>query len=89
MTLFFSLLAAVALTGCSVAEQDAADVGENFRRGIKGEGRIVPNDPTSDAFGADYQWSGSLPDLKPNSHLVDGPRMANEVSLTDRLLLSW
>lgn len=55
MTLFFSLLAAVALTGCSVAEQDAADVGENFRRGIKGEGRIVPNDATSDAFGADYQ----------------------------------
>jgi hypothetical protein len=55
MTLFFCLLAVAALTGCSVAEQDATDIGDNFRRGIKGEGRIVPNDPTSDAFGSDYR----------------------------------
>ena len=54
MTLFFCLLAAVALTGCSVAEQDAT-VGEKFQRGIKGEGRIVPNDPTSDSFGPEYR----------------------------------
>ena len=55
MTLFFCLLAAVALKGCSVAEQDAAGVGEQFERGIKGEGRIVPNNPTSDAFGPEFQ----------------------------------
>ena len=55
MTFFFSLLAAAALAGCSVAEQDASDVGETFERGIKGEGRIVPNDPTRDAFGPEFQ----------------------------------
>jgi hypothetical protein len=55
MTLFFGLLAAIALIGCSVAEQDAADVGETFQRGIKGEGRIVPIDSTTDAFGPEYQ----------------------------------
>jgi hypothetical protein len=55
VTLFFCLLAVVALTGCSVAEQDATDVGESFRRGIKGEGRIVPYNATSDAFGPEYQ----------------------------------
>lgn len=50
VTLFFCILA-VALAGCSIAEQDASDVGETFERGIKGEGRIVPNDPTTDSFG--------------------------------------
>ena len=55
MTLFFCLLAAAALTGCSVAETDASDVGASFERGIKGEGRIVPNNPTSDAFGPEFQ----------------------------------
>jgi len=55
VTLFFCVLAAVALLGCSVAEQDASDVGEKFQRGIKGEGRIVPNDPTSDSFGPEYR----------------------------------
>ena len=55
MTFFFCLLAAAALAGCSVAEQDASDVGETFERGIKGEGRIVPNDPTRDAFGPEFQ----------------------------------
>jgi hypothetical protein len=50
VTLFFCILA-VALAGCSVAEQDASDVGETFERGIKGEGRIVPIDPTTDSFG--------------------------------------
>ena len=55
VTLFFCLLAAAALAGCSVAEQDVSDVGETFERGIKGEGRIVPNDPTRDAFGPEFQ----------------------------------
>ncbi|MGA9580212.1 MAG: hypothetical protein WBL40_16975 [Terrimicrobiaceae bacterium] len=55
MNLFFCLLAAAALAGCSVAEQDVSDVGETFERGIKGEGRIVPNDPTRDAFGPEFQ----------------------------------
>ncbi len=55
MTLLFCLLASVALTGCSVAEQDAADVGEQFERGITGKGRIVPNNPASDAFGPEFR----------------------------------
>ena len=55
ITLFFCLLAAAALTGCSVAEEDASDVGDKFKRGIQGEGRIVPNNPTSDGFGPEFQ----------------------------------
>ena len=55
VTLFCCLLAAIALIGCSVAEQNAADVGEKFEQGIKGRGRIVPNSPTSDAFGPDFR----------------------------------
>ena len=51
IALFFCFLATAALTGCSVVEQDAEDVGQKFERGIKGEGRIVPIDPTTDAFG--------------------------------------
>jgi hypothetical protein len=53
---FFScLLALTALMGCSVVEQDVDDVGQKFERGIKGEGRIVPIDPTRDAFGPEYR----------------------------------
>jgi hypothetical protein len=55
MTLFFCVLAMIALEGCTVAEQDASQVGEKFQRGIKGEGRIVPNNPTSDSFGSEYR----------------------------------
>ena len=55
MTLFFCLLATVALTACTVAEQDASDVGEKFQKGIRGQGTIVPNNQTSDAFGPDYR----------------------------------
>ncbi|HVJ58102.1 MAG TPA: hypothetical protein VM574_09720 [Terrimicrobiaceae bacterium] len=54
VTLFFCLLA-VALAGCTVAEQDASEVGETFERGITGRGRIVPNDPTSDSFGPEFR----------------------------------
>ena len=43
------------LAGCSIAEQDAGDIGDKLERGIKGEGRIVPNDPTADSFGPEYQ----------------------------------
>ncbi len=41
--------------GCSVAEQDVSDVGQQFQQGIQGQGRIVPNNPTADSFGSDYQ----------------------------------
>jgi len=41
--------------GCSIAEQDAGDVGQKFQQGIQGQGRIVPNNPTADSFGSDYQ----------------------------------
>jgi hypothetical protein len=54
VTLLFCILA-VALAGCTVAEQDASEVGETFERGIKGKGRIVPNDPTSDSFGPEFR----------------------------------
>ena len=54
VTLFFCLLA-VALAGCTVAEQDASEVGDTMKRGITGRGRIVPNDPTSDSFGPEFR----------------------------------
>jgi len=43
------------LSSCVVAETSAEDVGDQFQRGIQGGGRIVPNDPTGDSFGPDYQ----------------------------------
>lgn len=55
VTLFFGVLAVAVLAGCSIAEQDATAVGDQFQRGIQGQGRIVPNDPTTDSFGSDYQ----------------------------------
>jgi hypothetical protein len=44
----------MALAGCSIAEQDASDIGQKLERGIKGEGRIVPNEPTTNSFGPEY-----------------------------------
>lgn len=55
VTLFFSLLFAAVMAGCSIAEQDASGVGDQFQRGIQGQGQIVPNNPTSDSFGSDYR----------------------------------
>ena len=57
LTLFFGLLAATAimLAGCTVAEQQPGEVGDQLQRGIQGQGQIVPNNPTSDSFGAEYR----------------------------------
>lgn len=55
VTLFFGLLLAAVMAGCSIAEQDASDVGNQFQRGISGGGQIVPNNPTSDSFGPEYR----------------------------------
>lgn len=55
VTLFFSMFAAgLLVSGCSIAEQDATAVGDQFQRGIQGQGRIVPNDPTTDSFGPEF-----------------------------------
>lgn len=53
--LFFSVVFLFTLGACSVAEQDAAGVGQQFQNGIQGRGRIVPNDPTQDSFGSEYR----------------------------------
>ncbi len=57
VTLFFGLLAVLAfgLTGCTVAEQKPGEVGNQLQRGMQGQGQIVPNNPTSDSFGAEYR----------------------------------
>ena len=39
---FLFCILAVALAGCTVAEQDASEVGETFERGIRGKGRRTP-----------------------------------------------
>jgi hypothetical protein len=43
------------LGGCAVSESSADEVGQQFQEGIQGRGQIVPNNPTSDSFGSDYQ----------------------------------
>ncbi|MEI6337135.1 MAG: hypothetical protein WCQ57_00970 [Verrucomicrobiota bacterium] len=55
VTIFFGLLAAVVLAGCSVVESDTVKVGDQFQRGIQGKGQIVPNNPTTDSFGSEYR----------------------------------
>lgn len=55
MTLIFGLFAAVIWSGCSVTDQGGTDVRDQFKRGVQGQGRIVPNDPTVDSFGTDYR----------------------------------
>jgi hypothetical protein len=47
--------ACLLLGACAVAEQDVSGVGTQFQDGLQGRGRIVPNDPTSDAFGSEYR----------------------------------
>lgn len=55
MKFLLGCVASFLLGACSVAQQDAADVGQQFQDGIQGRGRIVPNDPTRDSFGPEYQ----------------------------------
>jgi len=55
MKFLLGCVASLLLGACSVAQQDAADVGQQFQDGIQGRGRIVPNDPTRDSFGPEYQ----------------------------------
>lgn len=53
--LFFSAVLILTLGACSVAEQDASGVGQQFQDGIRGKGQIVPNNPTRDSFGPEYR----------------------------------
>ncbi len=53
--LIFGAVAVFLLASCSVAEQDASAVGQQFQNGIQGRGSIVPNNPTQDSFGPEYR----------------------------------
>ena len=53
--LFFSLVLLFTLGACSVADQGASGVGQQFQNGLQGKGEIVPNNPTRDSFGPDYR----------------------------------
>jgi hypothetical protein len=53
--LFFSVVLIFTLSACSVADQGASGVGQQFQDGIRGKGQIVPNNPTHDSFGPDYR----------------------------------
>lgn len=53
--LFFCVVLLFSLGACSVADQSASGVGQQFQNGIQGRGQIVPNDPTRDSFGPDYR----------------------------------
>ena len=53
--LFFSVVLIFTLNACSVADQGASGVGQQFQDGIQGKGQIVPNNPTRDSFGPEYR----------------------------------
>lgn len=55
VSIFLLFVAMAMFGGCTIAEQDATDVGNQLQDGLQGRGRIVPNDPMNDSFGADYQ----------------------------------
>lgn len=52
---FFMVVVVFSLGACSVAEQDLGAVGDQFQQGVRGQGQIVPNDPTRDSFGPEYR----------------------------------
>ncbi len=55
MTLFLGFLAMAIISGCTVAETSVDNVSDRFQQGLQGRGQIVPNNPTTDSFGSDYQ----------------------------------
>ena len=55
MLFYFTIILLFSLSGCSVAEQDASAVGQKFQDGIQGRGTVVPNNPTKDSFGPEFQ----------------------------------
>lgn len=55
MLFYLTILLLFSLGACSVAEQDANAVGQKFQDGLQGRGQVVPNNPTKDSFGPEYQ----------------------------------
>jgi len=55
MLFYFTLILLCSLGACSVAEQDTVAVGQKLQDGLQGRGSIVPNNPTQDSFGPEYQ----------------------------------
>lgn len=51
---FLAGIVSLGLSGCAVTEGSIDEVGHQFQRGIQGGGQIVPNDPTEDSFGPEY-----------------------------------
>jgi len=43
------------IAGCAVSETSTDEVGQQFQRGIQGQGQIVPNNPTGDSYGPNYR----------------------------------
>jgi len=38
-----------------MTENSVEDVGQQFQQGLHGEGKLTPNNPTSDSFGPEYR----------------------------------
>ena len=51
----FALAVGAVLAGCTVAERDISEVGDQFQQGIQGRGRLVEMDTTTDSFGSEYR----------------------------------
>ncbi len=56
-TFHFALLslALVVFCGCAAVREPVSTAPQQIERGVRGQGQIVTRNPTSDAFGSDYQ----------------------------------
>lgn len=55
LSLFLLAVAGIWLSGCTIAEKDISEVGDQIQQGLRGGGRIVERDPTNDSFGPEYR----------------------------------
>ena len=53
--LYLAALAAVILSGCAIARDTETDVGTSLQQGLRGQGRLISPDQTTDSFGPEYQ----------------------------------
>jgi hypothetical protein len=69
------------LQACSVTEQTPAEVGQKFEEGIKGNGKIVPND--KDHSQAIPSNNSSVPEPPDSSPPPSGPSTQRAIPITD------
>lgn len=56
-TLRFAFLsfAFAAFCGCAAIREPVSETPQRLEQGVRGQGQLITRNPTSDAFGSDYQ----------------------------------